>query len=225
MRIPRRPFLPALAVAALCAAPAAGCAPSRARLSGEEGRSAIEFFARAPGPDYPFTASFSGVAEARGRAVPFVAGARSAGPAEEVVGIYDPLGRPILFISNDGARLSVSRGDAAQGLPAAGLPIPADGAGVFAGPLSIARVLSGAPGYPVGPGGEAAAGEDGAWVFADARQEIRSDPSRRAIVRAEYRIAGKRIVVTYPGRDGAGPPDAVAVEAGGVRIDMRRDRE
>ncbi|MCL5966027.1 MAG: hypothetical protein M1550_02225 [Deltaproteobacteria bacterium] len=226
MRIlPGRLATRALLLAAGGAVLAAGCAPARYRLAGEEERAAVSFFAAAPRPSFPFEASFSGVAELTGRAVPFVAGIKSAAPSDETVGIYDPLGRPVLSLANDGVRLRLARGEAAgELLRGMELPIPADGAGIPAGPLSLAGVLSGAPGYPVAKG-EADRTADGAWVFADGRQELFSDPSRKRISRAEYRIAGKRIAVTYPGRDDAGPPCAVAIEGSGVKIVLRRDEE
>lgn len=216
---------PALLLLAGGAVLAGGCAPARVRLAGDEERAALLFFARAPGPAYPFAASFSGVAEPGNGPVPLVAGISSSGPPGETVGIYDPLGRPILYLANDGVRLVSTRGEAAGELVrGAALPLPADGAAIPSGPLSLSRVLSGAPGYPVA-GGEGSRSADGGWVLADARQVLFTDPSRSRIVRAEYRIAGKRFAVTYPGRDDAAPPTVVAIEGGGVRIVLRRDEE
>jgi len=194
----------------------AGCSPIRYRLAGEEAGRASAFFSAASDVRYPIAASFSGVAEVRGRAMPLIAGIRSDGPSEDVVGIYDPMGRAILFLENREGRLTVTRGPAAEGFPPANLP------SVHAGEISIGRILAGAPGYPVEAGITGRTG-GGAWVFRNGRQLLVSDPDRRVLSRAEYDISGKRITVTYPDREAESPPDRVELELPGVRILLRRD--
>lgn len=142
----------------------------------------------------------------------------SRAPAEETVGIYDPMGRPVLFLANDGTRIAVSRGDAAGDFP------PPDFPPVPAGPVSLGRILSGAPGYPVNEG-DLGRTEEGEWVLEDGRQTLFSDPSRRLLSRAEYDFPGKRVTVSYPGRKTPGPPPLVAVEVSGAKILLWRDTE
>lgn len=150
--------------------------------------------------------------------LPFVAGVNARAAAEETVGFYDPMGRPVLFLSNDGVRITVTRGAAAGDFP------PSNLAPVAAGPLSLGRILSGAPGYPV-EGGDLARTASGEWVFEDGRQRLFSDPSRKLLSRAEYDFRGTRFTVSYPGRESPGPPPRVAVEIPRGRIDLRRDAE
>ncbi len=197
---------------------AAGCAPTRDRLVGEEARTATVFFRSAADVSFPIRASFSGIAEVSGRTVPFIAGLNSRTASEETLGFYDPMGRAVLFLDNDGRSVSVTRGPAAEEFP------PGDARSLEAGPVSFGRILSGAPGYPVS-GGEAERGADGGWVLAGRGQTLFSDPSRRLLSRAEYDISGKRVTVTYPGRDSPGPPRTVEVEVMGNRIVLRRDVE
>ncbi len=196
----------------------AGCAPARHRLIGEEARTAAAFFSSASNVSFPIQASYSGIAEISGRTVPLLAGLHSRTPSEETLGVYDPMGRAILFLRNDGGRISVSRGPAAKEFPRGDIR-PVD-----AGPVSIGRILSGAPGYAVA-GGETGRTADGAWVLEEGEQTLFSDPSRRLLSRAEYAISGKRVRVTYPDRDSPGPPRVVEVEAAGSRIVLRRDEE
>lgn len=197
---------------------ASGCASVRHRISGEEAREAREFFTAAAVFPFPFTASYSGVAETSGRVLPFVAGVRSRSAAEETVGFYDPMGRPVLFLANDGAMVTVSRGEAGGEFPPPGMkPFPS-------GPVSLGRILAGAPGYTVEEG-EVYGTPEGGWVFRNRRQRLFSDPPRRLIVRAEYDFAGKRVVVSYPEREMTGPPPLVRIEASGAKILMRRDVE
>jgi hypothetical protein len=209
-----------LAAPILIALVAAGCAPSRVVLTGPEGDRAERFFADLPGEvAFPVKASFSGVAEPMARdAVPFIAGVNAPSPAEEAIGVYDPLGRGVLFLSNDGRRLEVSRGPAADLMGIRGVsPLPA-------GPLSIARLLSGAPGYPV-EGGEPARQADGGWSLADDRQVLYSDPGRRFLARASYRLPGMTVEVSYPDRDSPDPPRRLALSVRGAKITLRRDEE
>jgi hypothetical protein len=147
-----------------------------------------------------------------------MAGVSSKDMERETVGFYDLLGGPVLFIANDGQRLTLSRGPAAGDLP---LPqtTPVD-----AGPVSIGRILSGAPGYPV-EGGSPGRTRDGEWVLEEGRQKLFSDPSRRFIARAEYSFRGKRAAVSYPGRKSAGAPASVTIEMDGAKVLMRRDAE
>ena len=196
----------------------AACAPSRAVLTGPEGDRAERFFAGlSEGVAFPVKASFSGVLErVTGDAVPFVAGLHAPSATEEILGLYDPLGRGVLFLSNDGQRLAVTRGAAADLAGFRGA------SPVTAGPLSIARVLSGAPGYPVA-GGETARHADGAWSVTDGRQTLYSDPGRRFLARATYRLPGVTVDVSYPGRDFAGPPGRLALSIRGAKITIRRD--
>lgn len=176
------------------------------------------FFSSAADVSFPIHASFSGIAELRGSTVPLVAGLSSRTASEEILGFYDPMGHAVMFLRNDGESVSVTRGPAAKEFP------PGDTRPLVAGPVSLGRILSGAPGYPVS-GGEAERGADGEWVFAGKGQTLFSDPSRRLLSRAEYDISGKHVTVTYPGRDSPGPPRTVEVEVMGNRIVLRRDAE
>ena len=147
---------------------------------------------------------------------PFVAGVNSRAAAEETVGFYDPAGRPVLFLANDGARITVSRGPAAGDFPMPDLPP------VPAGPVSLGRILAGAPGYPV-TGGDLGGTPEGEWVLEDGRQRLFSDPLRRILSHAEYDFRGKRVTVSYPGRESPGPPSLVTVGVSGAKILLRRD--
>ncbi len=204
---------------ALFLALAAACAPVRYRIAGEEAVAAAALFAAATPLEFPVRASFSGYAELPGKSVPLVAGENSREPSSETVGLYDPLGRPFLFVENDGHFLRFARGAAAGDALPDRLPV------LPAGPVSIARVLSGAAGYPLS-GMEAARGKDGGFILYDKRQTLFSDPARRVLSRAEYTIGGKRFVVSYPGRSANGvPPATVEIEGMGGRIVLRRDAE
>lgn len=149
---------------------------------------------------------------------PFIAGVNSRTAAEETVGFYDPLGRPVLFLSNDGMRVTVSRGPAAGEFPVPNLP-PAP-----AGPVSLGRILYGSPGYSA-DGGSLGRTPDGEWVLEDGRQRLFSDRTRRLLSRAEYRFSGKLVAVSYPGRETPGPPPVVEIEISGAKIVLRRDTE
>jgi len=199
-----------------------GCAPSRVLLTGSEADRAERFFAGLPEKvAFPVQASFSGIAVPVARdAVPFVAGVSAPSPAEETLGLYDPLGRGVAFLSNDGRRVAISRG------PAADLAGFRGAAPIDAGPVSLGRILSGAPGYPVAvAGAEAGRYEDGAWSLSDGRQTLRSDPGRRFLASAEYRIPGMRVTVVYPGRESAEPPDRIVLSVRGAEFTLRRDTE
>jgi len=168
---------------------------------------------------FPLKASFSGVARPLAHdAMPFLAGVNASGPQRETVGIYDPMGRGVAFVENDGRRLVPSRGPAADQAGFEGA------APVAAGPVSLARILSGAPGYPVGRG-ETFRAEDGSWVLADERQTLYSDPGRRFLAKAEYRFPGFHATVEYPGRTDPDPPRRIEVSFRGVEISLRRDPE
>ncbi len=208
------------ALVSLCCAVLAGCAPSRTIITGPEGDRAARFFAGLPrAVDFPLQASFSGVARTLSRdSVPFLAGVDARGPGQETVGVYDPLGRGVAFLSNDGMRLVPSTGPAADLAGFRGAPT------VAAGPVSLARILSGAPGYPV-DGGETFRGEDGGWVLSDERQTLYSDAGRRFLSKAEYRFPGLKATVEYPGRNSPEPPGLLAVAFRGVEITLRRDPE
>ncbi|MGB5994751.1 MAG: hypothetical protein WBG20_04970 [Candidatus Deferrimicrobiaceae bacterium] len=196
----------------------AGCAPARQRLVGEEARAAAVFFTSAADVSFPLRASFSGIAEISGRSVPVLAGLLSRTESEEILGVYDPMGHAVLFLHNEGGIMFVTRGPAAKEFP------PEDVRPLDAGPVSLGRILSGAPGYPAA-GGEASITESGAWVLAGRGQTLFSDPSRRVLSRAEYDISGKRVTVTYPGRNSPGPPRTVEVEVMGNKVVFRRDAE
>ena len=211
-------FLAACVPVLLFVAAGTGCAPARQRLVGEEARAASTFFVSTADVCFPIRASFSGIAELSGRPVPFLAGLSSRTASEEILGFYDPMGRAVLFLRNEGGNVSVTRGPAADEFPPGNIR-PLD-----AGPVSLGRILSGAPGYPV-DGGEVGRAPDGSWVLAGRGQTLFSDPSRRLLSRAEYDISGKRVTVTYPGRDSRGPPRTVEVEVMGNRILLRRDGE
>jgi hypothetical protein len=187
-------------------------------LTGPEGGRAEAFFAgQCAAVAFPVKASFSGImAPFAAEAVPFLAGVNAPSPAEETVGVYDPMGRAVLFLANDGRRVEVSRG------PAAELIGFREAQPLASGDLSIARVLSGAPGYPVS-GGETARDPDGGWSLSDGRQTLRSDPGRRFLVRASYRLPGMTVEVSYPDRDSGGPPPRLALSIRGARITLRRD--
>jgi hypothetical protein len=196
----------------------AGCA-GRGLLPEHESREAHAFFS---GPasrfEFPATSSFSGVAEKGGDTFPFVAGVEARGPADESVGLYDPLGHDVMMMSNDGSVVALKAGTVAGALA------PLDGKKVPAGGLSLGRVLWGAPGYPVGKGEFRGSG-DGGWQFSDGRQTLRSDPSRRFIAEAEYKVAGRSVTVTYPEREAGLPPALVRVEVFGAKVELRRDTE
>ena len=212
---PLRLVAPLLASLALC-----GCAPSRILLAGPEADRAQRFFAALPEKVvFPVKASFSGIAVPAARdPVPFVAGLSAPSPAEETLGLYDPLGRGVAFLSNDGLRVGFSRG------PAADLAGFRGTAPVEAGPVSLGRILSGAPGYPVAAAGTERR-EDGAWSLSDARQTLRSDPGRRFLSSAEYRFPGMRVTVDYPGRESADPPERIVLSVRGMKFTLRRDAE
>jgi hypothetical protein len=211
-------FHAACAAAAGVVVLATGCAPAWQRLNGEEARTAAVFFASTADVSFPIRTSFSGVAEISGRTVPFLAGLYSRTPSEETLGFYDPMGRAVLFVRNDGESVSVTRGPAAKEFP------PKDIRRLDAGAVSLGRILSGAPGYPAA-GGEAGVTASGEWVLAGKGQTLFSDPSRRLLSRAEYDISGKRVTVTYPGRESPGPPRTVKVEVMGNKVVLRRDAE
>jgi hypothetical protein len=204
----------------LLALAAAGCAPSRVVLTGPESGRAETFFAnQSAAVRFPVRASFSGVLAPFSRdVVPFIAGIHAASAADETVGLYDPMGRGVLFLENDGRRVEISRG------PAADLIGYRETQPLASGDLSIARVLSGAPGYPVS-GGETARYPDGGWSLSDGRQTLYSDPGRRFLARAEYRLPGVTVEVTYPDRDSGGPPPRLTLSIRGARITLRRDEE
>lgn len=203
---------------------AGGCAAVRHSLRGEEARAAAGFFASSAVP-FPVVASFSGSAEISGRTVPLVAGVNARAPDRETVGVYDPLGRAVLFLDNAGGAVSVTRGPAAGEYLAGVLRRLPDGEVVLrADGFSLGRVLGGAPGFPVSDG-RAARTAEGAWVLEDGPQTLFTDPSRRVLARAEYEIAGKRLAVSYPGREGSGPPRTVTIEVRGARMTLRRDAE
>ena len=210
-----RLLAPLLAVVALSA-----CAPSRTIVTGPEADRAERFFSGLPGHVvFPVKASFSGTAvSVAGDVVPFVAAVSAASPEEETAGLYDPLGRGVAFLENDGRRMAISRG------PAADLAGFRGAAPLSAGPLSLARVLSGAPGYAVSAA-EAARYEDGAWALSDGRQTLRSDPGRRFLAGAEYRVPGMRVTVDYPGRESPDPPERIVLAVRGVTFTLRRDAE
>ena len=204
-----------LAVVAFCA-----CAPSRTIVTGPEADRAERFFAALPGRVvFPVKASYSGIAvPVLGDAVPFVAGISAPSPEEEMVGLYDPFGRGVAFLENDGRHVSVSRG------PAADLAGFRGAAPVDAGPVSLARILSGAPGYMV-TSADTSRYEDGAWSLSDGRQTLRSDPGRRFLAGAEYRVPGMRVTVDYPGRGSADPPERIVVSVRGAKFTLQRDPE
>jgi hypothetical protein len=150
--------------------------------------------------------------------LPFVAGVNARTPGEETVGFYSLPGDPVLFLANDGSRITVTRGPAADGFPMPDLPP------VRSGPVSLGRILAGAPGYAVEEG-DLGRTREGEWVLEDGRQKLFSDPARRLLSRAEYDFLGKRVTVSYPGRETPGPPPVVKVEVAGAKIELRRDAE
>ena len=202
----------------LAALAGAGCAPSRAVLTGPEGDQATRFFARlTEEAAFPVKATFSGIARPRGRdAMPFIGGVNASGPASEALGLYDPMGGAVAFLANDGRVLALTRG------PNADLAGLREDAKLKAGPVSLGRILSGAPGFPVS-GGEASRGEDGRWVLADERQTLYSDPGRRFLEKAEYRAGIMEATVEYPERSSAAPPAGITFAVRGLEITLRRD--
>ncbi len=226
MKAATRPRL-AWALAALSAALlfAGGCAPGRYALKGEEALTAAGFFAAAGAVPFPVVASYTGSAEISGRAVPFVAGVNSRGPGRETLGLYDPLGRAVLFFENAGGEVSVTRGPAAAEVLAGDLDrVPEGPVALRWDGFSVGRVLAGAPGFAVS-GGEPRKTRDGAWVLSDGPQTLYTDPARRHLSRAEYEISGRRVTVSYPGREESGPPRTVLVELRGAKFSLRRDEE
>ncbi len=206
---------PLVAIVALCA-----CAPSRTIVTGPEADRAERFFSGLQGRVvFPVKASYSGTAVPfAGDAVPFVAGISAPSPEEETVGLYDPFGRGVAFLRNDGRRVTISRG------PAADLAGFRGADPLETGPVSLGRILSGAPGYAVASA-EAARFEDGTWSLTDGSQTLRSDPGRRFLAGAEYRVPGMRISVDYPGRESADPPERIVLSVRGVTFTLRRDAE
>ena len=190
---PLRAVAPLLAVVALCA-----CAPSRTIVTGPEADRAERFFAGLPERVvFPVKASYSGTAvPVAGDAVPFLAGISAPSPEEELVGLYDPLGRGVAFLTNDGRRVAIVRG------PAADLAGFRGAAPIDTGTVSMARILSGAPGYAAAAV-EAARYKEIKLLVSDGRQTLRSDPGRRFLAGAEYRVSGMRVTVDYPGRESA----------------------
>jgi hypothetical protein len=71
----------------------------------------------------------------------------------------------------------------------------------------------------------AARSGDGAWWLSDGRQTLRSDPGRRFLAGAEYRVPGMRVAVDYPGRESADPPERIVLSVRGVKFMLRRDTE
>lgn len=194
-----------------------GCA-GRGVLPEPESRDASAFFAGASSAPIAPASSFSGVAETGGGTFPFVAGIRSAGGEAESLGIFDPLGRLALMVSNDGATVSIEAG------PVAGALSALDGKKAPAGGVSLGRILQGAPGYPVS-GGDLRRSGDGGWILSDGRQTLVTDSGRRFLSRAEYEIAGKTVKVSYPGREAATVPPLVRAAVNGASIELRRDVE
>ncbi len=219
---PRRAALAALLPALLLVG---ACAPGRQALRGEDARTASEFFAACGAVAFPVVASYTASAELRGKTVPFVAGVNAQAPDAETVGVYDPLGHAVLLLASVGGTVRISRGPAAEELLGADVErIPPGGTAFRSEGFSFGRVLSGAPGFPV-TGGEPGRGRDGAWVLRDGPQRLFTDPSRRALARAEYEISGRRVTVSYPGREGSGPPRTIAIEVRGAKMTLRRDEE
>lgn len=216
-----RPLL-ALAVLSL----AGGCAPSLQGLAGDEAGRAASFFAAAGDVRYPVAGSWSGVMTFLGDTVPFVAGVNAPSSLAESAGIFDPLGRAVLLIQGNSAGMTVSPGPAADqlldGIVGRRLECPA---WLDTGPFSVARILSGAPGYPVRGPAAFSRGADGEWVLEDGTQTLRSDPGRRHLAEADYRFGSRRVRVKYPGRDGPSPPRQVTIDLPGGRIELRRDEE
>jgi len=194
-----------------------GCTPSRTLLKDSEAAQARSFFARmAEEAAFPVTASFSGIARAAGRGpMPFLVGVNAASPNSEKLGLYEPMGGAVAFLVNDGNMISLTRGPMAD---LAGLD--RDGR-IAAGPVSLGRILSGAPGHKVS-GGEVTLGEDGGWILADGRQTLFSDPGRGFLAKAEYRLGGVKAMVEYPDRSVA-PPQVISVVVRGMNVSLRRD--
>ena len=196
-----------------------GCA-GRALLPAPEAREAALFFtgAASGGFVFPAASSFSGVVEAGGEAYPFIAGVNAQSGVDERVGLFDPLGHSVMLISSDGFTISLTAG------PAAGPLAPLGGKKASAEGISLGRILWGAPGYPVGWGKFSRAG-DGGWKFSDGRQTLRTDPGRRFIAAADYKVGGRSLAVAYPGREAATPPDLLELVVSDARIELRRDPE
>ena len=194
-----------------------GCAPSRTLLKDSEAEQARAFFTcMAEEAVFPVTASYSGLALLPNRApMPFIVGLNAVSPDSEKLGFYDPMGGPIAFLSNDRGLVLMTRGPMADlaGLDKDRL--------IAVGPISLGRILSGAPGYRVS-GGEVMLGDDGGWVLADGSQTLFSDPGRNFLAKAEYRFAIVKVTVEYPDRDFA-PPPTVSMTIRGTNILLRRD--
>ncbi|MCL1925609.1 MAG: hypothetical protein FWF95_00540 [Syntrophorhabdaceae bacterium] len=195
-----------------------GCLPSRTLLKDSEAAQARLFFARiAEEAVFPVTASFSGVARPEGRGpMPFLAGVNAASPGSEKLGLYEPMGGAVAFISNDGSLISVIRGPMAD---LAGLDRDIR---IAAESVSLGRILSGAPGHEVS-GGEVALGDNGGWIFTDGRQTLFSDPGRGFLAKAEYRLGGVKATVEYPDRSLA-PPRVISIAVRGMNVSLQRDQ-
>ncbi len=204
---------------------AAGCAAPGRTLRGDAARDAGTFFSASTSVPYPFKASWSGVAAAGRRSVPFILGVNASSADAETMGVYDPLGREVLLVAHAGGAATVTRGPAAGEIGDGELaPLIPPEKTVRIDAFSLSRLLAGGAAYPVGEG-RAALFRDGAWGWEDGRQEVRTDPGRRFVARAEYDVSGIRITVTYPGRESPGTPRVVAIETRGARIVLRRDAE
>jgi len=166
---------------------------------------------------FPVAASFSGVARSAGRGpMPFIVGINAVSPDSEKLGFYEPMGGAIAFLANTGGVISITRGPMANlaGLGRDGM--------IAAGPISLGRILSGAPGYSVS-GGEAMLGKDGGWILADGNQTLFSDPGRSFLAKAEYRFVGVKTTVEYPDRSSA-PPQVISVAVRGMSVLLRKDQ-
>jgi len=196
-----------------------GCTPSRTLLKDPEAAQARSFFARiAEEAAFPVTASFSGVARSAVREpMPFIVGVNAASPDSEKLGLYEPMGGAVAFLASDGNVISMTRG------PMADLAGLGRDTWIATGPVSLGRILSGAPGYSVsGAGGEAVRGGDGGWILAEGRQTLFSDPGRGFLAKAEYRLGGVKATVEYPDRSVA-PPRVISVVVRGMSISLQRD--
>jgi hypothetical protein len=60
-------------------------------------------------------------------------------------------------------------------------------------------------------------------VLSDRRQTLYSDPGRRFLARAEYRLDDVEAVVEYPDRSSAAPPERITIAVRGLDISLRRD--
>jgi hypothetical protein len=210
------PLAAALLLATLLGA---SCAPTRPLLGAAERDEAWRFFrGRWAAASFPARGSFSGTAALPSGTWPLLVGVEALAPDRETAGLFTPFGQEVALVRNDGEKLSFEAGPFAGPMAALDrkrLPLPG---------FSLGRLFSGAPAFePVE--GECSRGEEGEWLCEGKGQTLRSDPERRFLASARYRVAGEEFSVSYPGWDGSAVPASLAISGRGTTVAVRRDPE